>query len=131
MEGLSIILGIISLIISLLGIVLFFKIWVMTDDISEMKKDLRNIAQQLMDSPNKSADNSNKNRNLLVQKIESVEYDKRLDGLTEKDKVKRKADGNIITVVNIGSGSHDRYIFCKIKGEGYKWIPKHELEYIY
>lgn len=45
METITIILGIVMLVFGILQIILFFKVWGMTDDVSSMKRDLKLLAE--------------------------------------------------------------------------------------
>ena len=121
MEGFIIFLAIIW---SILCFILFIKIWIMTNHVSNIKDTLSNIAQKL--NINKNFD---ENTEALKRKIPK-DYDKRLESIQIGDKVRIKESGNIVSVENIGSNNWEGHLFCKIKGKGFKWLPYDELEYV-
>ena len=83
----------------ILQIILFFKIWDMADDVRKLTEDVRKLVNHFCE-PGQSDVN---------EEQKSIIYDNRLDSLKKGDKVKRKSDGKILTVKEIGKNT----IFCK------------------
>ena len=156
MKGIEFFFTVITILFVILQIMLFFKIWQMTDDVRklthkfcEKKKEIV-IHGVLMDddeeTSGKQTNNTGKGKDgtgasanyakgsrsssLQIPPAPTTEvdsYDKRLDKVECNDKVRRIYDGKIMKVDAV-SPSH---IFCKGGFvEGYKWYPKSALEYI-
>lgn len=119
MEGFSIIVYIIILVWGVLNIVLFFKIWGMTNDV----RKLTNKFCVVSDNEHKASYSTTENN----QNSEGADYDRRLDNVKSGDKVMRKSDGKIMKVDSV----EENRIFCKGGSlEGYKWYPKSSVEYV-
>lgn len=115
----EVIIAIISLVAAFLQIILFFKVWGMTNDV-------RKLTNKFCVAP----DHEHKVSNSItgnIQNSEDVNYDRRLDNVKSGDKVMRKSDGKIMEVDSV----EGKRIFCKGGSfEGYKWYPKSSVEYL-
>ena len=119
MDNFTLFVSVIALIWGILNIILFFKIWGMTNDV-------RKLADKLCGSSDYKPEVSNA-VNGDQQVSEDANCDKRLDNVKSGDKVKRKSDGKIMEVDSV----EEKRLFCKGGSfEGYKWYPKSSVEYI-
>lgn len=80
---------------SILEIILFFKIWGMTNDVRKLANQF--CKQAPKDEPKPIPTNPNG--------YELDEYDRRLDDVKVGDKVRRASDGKILEVVSVGEKS--------------------------
>lgn len=119
MENYIVFVSIVALIWGILNIILFFKIWEMTNDVKKLANKFCSSSDYKLEVSN--AVNGNK------QVSEDADYDKRLDNVKPRDKVLRKSDGKIMEVDSV----EEKRLFCKSGSfEGYKWYPKSSVEYI-
>ena len=112
MEIFYIFVYLIVFVFGILQIILFFKIWEMTDDVRKLVNHFCEPEQSDVNEEQKS-----------------IIYDNRLDSLKKGDKVKRKSDGKILIVEEIEKDT----IFCKggmFDIDRYKHYPKDSLEYV-
>lgn len=119
MENYIVFVSVIALIWGILNIILFFKIWGMTDDVRKLTNKFC-----------VTSDNEPKVSNSITgntQNYEDADYDRRLDNVKLGDKVMRKSDGKIMEVDSV----EEKRLFCKGGNlEGYKWYPKNAVEYL-
>lgn len=117
MEGMLNFVGIIIIVFGILQIILFFKVWGMTNDVDKLTRYF--------------CDKSNNERSIPAAMIEKElekeperEYDKKLNSIKPKDRVIRISDGKEMIVDSIENGR----FFCKSNFvEGYKWYSKYEI----
>ena len=111
------IVSIVVLVFGVLQIILFFKIWGMTNDV----KKLTNF---FLYSQKEHIEVGEKEINCNFGDSEK-EYDKNLDKITPNDKVIRISDNKEMIVDSIENGK----FFCKANSiEGYKWYSKYEIK---
>jgi len=119
MDNYIVFISVIALIWGILNIILFFKIWGMTDDVRKLTNKFC-----------VTSDNEPKVANAVIgnkQTSEDVDYDIRLDSVKSEDSVRRKSDGKIMEVDSV----EEKRIFCKGGSlEGYKWYSKSSVEYL-
>ena len=119
MENYIVFVSVIALIWGILNIILFFKIWGMTDDV----RKLTNKCCVTSDNESKVSNSITGNN----QNSEDADYDRRLDNVNSGDSVRRKSDGKIMEVDSV----EEKRLFCKGGSlEGYKWYPKSSVEYL-
>ena len=119
MENFSVFVSIIALIWGILNIILFFKIWGMTDDVRKLTNKFCTTSDN---EPKVSSSITENNQN-----SEDLDYDRRLDNVKSGAKVIRKSDGKIMEVDSV----EEKRIFCKGGSlEGYKWYPKSSVGYL-
>ncbi|SDN81231.1 M penetrans paralogue family 26 [Prevotella communis] len=118
MPGWLTFIGIVMIVWGILEIILFFKIWGMTNDVRKLTKKICVPESKSQVSIETMGDND---------VLEGGDYDKRLDYIKSGDKVLRKSDGKIIEVDSV----EGKRLFCKCGSfEGYKWYQKNSVEYI-
>ena len=112
--------SLIIIVFGVLQIILFFKLWGMTNDVSDIKYAVKRQAQM------QSCQIAEEEKKINISE-EARDYDIRLDSLKEGDKVEVVFDGRQVSVMFM---EKDR-IFCKtsILGGG-KYFLKKELRYI-
>ncbi len=105
----------IGIVIAILQVILFFKIWQMTNDVATLTRHFC------------SPQNTSSSESVKSAKKAKEGYDPRLDALRPGDKVIRLYDGKVLTVDSV----EDNTIFCKGGMlDGYKYYPKSSLGYI-
>lgn len=111
----------IIIVFGVLQIILFFKLWGMTNDVSEMKQDLSSIVSKLHKSTIPVEDISK------ISIHSSEDYDQRLDNLEVGGKVRLKSNGKVMSIMFVETDK----IFCQtsILGGG-QYFYKKDLEYI-
>ena len=106
--------SLIIIVFGVLQIILFFKLWGMTNDV-------RKLTEHFCDTPQEQhfeTDNS---------ESEKEEYDQRLDTVKPGDKVELIFDGRELTIDSISNNK----FFCKTGGfSGYRYFKKSEVRYI-
>lgn len=119
--------GIIMIAWGILEIILFFKIWGMTDDV-------RKLTDHFCKEMNKSESKSKPQMSEISEftlttpdDYEIGEYDHRLDNVKVGDKVRRNSDGKILRVESIGT----KVLECKGGMlEGLLAYPKDALSFV-
>ena len=90
--------GLLMIAWGILEIILFFKIWGMTNDVRKLTNHFckqANVAkEEVADKPSNIPTN--------LDNYELDEYDHRLDEVKVGDKVRRASDGKILEVISIG-----------------------------
>ena len=110
-------LSLILIIFGVLQIILFFKIWGMTNDVKELKNHFCSIKQQ----NHATAERIDNKPEWEIEK-----YDKRLDTIVPGDKV--AIPGGKEVIVDSIDGNR---LFCKTGAlSGYKYFKKSEVKYI-
>lgn len=112
MEGITLFVSIVIIVFGILQIILFFKLWGMTNDV---KKLVNYFCNEPIKSTNRQITSSNP----------EIEYDKNLDNIKANDHVIRISDGKEMVVDSIENGK----FFCIANSlEGYKWYSKNEIK---
>lgn len=107
--------SLIIIVFGILQIVLFFKLWGMTNDIRRLTEHICVTSQE------------QQLENKKQEKEEVKEYDPRLDTIKPGDKVESIFDGRELIVDSIKNGK----LFCKTGSfSGYKYYEKNEVKYI-
>ena len=109
-------LSIVMLVFGILQIILFFKIWGMTNDVKKLTNHFLYSQKDTTETIQKtnSYDKDNKR-----------EYDKKLERIKPNDKVIRISDNKEMIVDCIENGK----FFCKANSlEGYKWYSIYEIK---
>lgn len=111
--------SLVIIVFGVLQIILFFKLWGMTNDVSEMKYIIKHYQNSIYQTTKQEKQENPSNH--------KKEYDIRLDSVKEGDKVEVIFDGREVSVMSV---EKDR-IFCKtsILGGG-KYFFKKQLRYI-
>ena len=104
--------SVIVIVFGVLQIILFFKIWGMTDNVKRLTEHFCND----------DAATPGTARQEKTQPVKK-DYDKRLDTVKPGDHVIRITDGKEMKVDDVSTDA----LFCKGGMEGYKWYPKPEL----
>lgn len=111
-------LSIVMLVFGILQIILFFKLWGMTNNVKKLTDHFvlpQNEQVEIKEEINNKS------------YCEDREYDKNIDKIKPNDKVIRIADGKEMKVDSINKGK----FFCKANSiEGYKWYSKYEIKTI-
>ena len=119
MENFNVLVSVIALIWVIMNIILFFKVWGMTNDVRKLTEKFCGSSENVPEVSNKEFGG--------VQVSDDADYDRRLDEIRPGDKVKRKSDGKTMEVDSVEA----KRLFCKGGSlEGYKWYPKSSLEYL-
>lgn len=106
--------SLIMIVFGILQIILFFKLWGMTNDVRRLTEHFCRVKTPVKQE--------NKEE---VQQI--IDYDQRLDTVKPGDKVELIADGRELTVDSISNNK----FFCKTGAlSGYKYFKKSEVRYI-
>lgn len=109
-------LSIIMLIFGILQIILFFKMWGMTNNVKRLTDYFLNSKKEHIIGAAKEIDDNS---------YDGREYDKKLNDIKPKDKVIRISDNKVMIVDTIENGN----FFCKANSiEGYKWYSKYEIK---
>ena len=104
--------SIVVIVFAILQIILFFKVWGMTDDVRKLVNHFC--------SENAVIEHSSYQEQPTTQR----DYDKHLDNVKKGDFVIRLSDGAKMEVDTV---SNDRF-FCKANSvEGWKWYTKYEV----
>ena len=107
---------IVMLVFGILQIILFFKIWGMTNNVKKLTDHFvstQNVSVGIKDEISSEINH------------EDREYDKNLDKIKPNDKVVRISDGKEMVVDSIENGK----FFCKASSiGGYKWYSKYEIK---
>lgn len=107
--------SLIIIIFGVLQIILFFKLWGMTNDVKRLTKHLCSIKEEQQVKIEESH----------IEEIEK--YDPRLDTIKPGDKVESLLTGKVLIVDFINGNS----FFCKTGAfSGYKYFKKSEVKYI-
>ena len=114
--------SIVIIIFGVLQIILFFKLWIMTGDV----KDIKNIIKAHLSNPR--ATNS-QNECYSQEKNDGIENDKKeitnIDDIAIGDNVTRLSDNKQMIVDSVNG---DKY-FCKVSFfEGYKYFNRNEIK---
>ena len=114
--------SLVIIVFGVLQIILFFKLWGMTNDVSEMKYIIKHYQNPICQTTKQEKQEKQENPS-----NHKKEYDIRLDSVKEGDKVEVIFDGREVSVMYV---EKDR-IFCKtsILGGG-KYFLKKQLRYI-
>ena len=108
--------AIVLIIFGILQIILFFKLWIMTNDVAAIRRKFAPQVEEAQDVEKEKSD-----------VIENDEYDPRLDTIKPGDKVENIFDGRELIVDSIKG---DKF-FCKTGVfSGYKYFKKSEVKYI-
>ncbi len=109
-------LSIVMLIFGILQIILFFKIWGMTNNVKK-------LTDHFVSTQNKSVEI--KDEISSETSHDDREYDRKLDKIKPNDKVVRISDGKEMVVDSIENGK----FFCKASSiGGYKWYSRYEIK---
>ena len=121
MEFLTFLLAIVAIVFGILQVILFFKVWGMTDDVRKLTHKFCESQQSEQQQTQTSAQTEKE------LQFTNEKYDLRLDKVMKGDKVRRIYDGKLMEVADVSPGR----IFCKGSLlEGFKWYPKSALEFV-
>lgn len=122
MEGMLTFAGIVMAVFGILQIILFFKIWGMTNDVSKIK----DLLKTRLSAPSfKGVDNSITNENSMISPSKETGSANLPNDIKPGDNVIRLSDGKTMIVDSIEKG---RY-FCKGSFmEGYKYYRRDEIK---
>ncbi|WP_036932079.1 hypothetical protein [Prevotella sp. HUN102] len=111
--------AILLIIFGILQIILFFKLWIMTNDVRKLTEHICFETPNISDVKKDVVDNEIKDKR--------KEYDPRLDAVKPGDKVESIFDGRELIVDSI----KDDKFFCKTGSfSGYRYFEKNEVKYI-
>lgn len=119
MEAFSFLVCIIALILGVLQIILFFKIWGMTNNVQRLTDKICAEKPTVLSSMAEHISTED------PVPAEQKAYDKGLDDVKKGDKIIRISDGAEMTVDEVGKGR----FFCKTGSlSGYKWFSIYEVK---
>lgn len=121
MEEITFFISIVAIIFGILQIILFFKLWGMTNNISKITNILESKLTNDLSHQKQSIDNSYTKDN---PKIQENNPNKSHNDINIGDNVIRLLDGKKMIVDSIENGKY----FCKISMiEGYKYFSRDEI----
>lgn len=121
MEEITFFISIVAIIFGILQIILFFKLWGMTNNISKITNILESKLTNDLSHQKQSIDNSYTKDN---PKIQENNPNKSHNDINIGDNVIRLLDGKKMVVDSIENGKY----FCKISMiEGYKYFSRDEI----
>ncbi|KGN98410.1 hypothetical protein HQ36_02000 [Porphyromonas gingivicanis] len=112
---------VLSLVFGIFGIILFFKVWGMTNNVKKLTDHFLNPSK----SDSRTGEQDIHFEDTTEEGDKKIEvYDPRLDDIKAGDKVVRKRDGKVLTVDSIKDGR----FFCDSGAmAGYKYYSKNEV----
>lgn len=118
----EVLVSLIIIVFGVLQIILFFKLWGMTNDVAELKLIIKHYNYPPIPPKSSVAETPHTDSAALVK-----DYDSRLDGVKNGDKVEVSFDGREVSVMFV----EDNRIYCKTSflGGGQYFLKK-DLKFI-
>lgn len=115
-------LSIVLIAFSILQIILFFKLWGMTNNVSRIKDILESKLSNTQIAKEQSAICRTENKNPMTEELKNIRYP---NDINAGDSVIRLSDGKMMVVDSVDDGQY----FCKGSFmEGYSYYKREEIK---